>query len=115
MAVIAAVIANGAGVALAGVERRRFDGWARVTPDEWLLLVRPEGNEWLPLSALTVRAAATAERAVIVDHDANVLRLDRAPLDRKGLAYEVELGTAVLNTMSGTRDYGFALVRDGPQ
>ncbi len=108
MAVIAAVVANGAGVALAAVEGRRFDGWARVHPDEWLLLVRTGGNAWLRLSALTEHDAASAEHAVIVDHDANVLRLDRAPLDRKGLAYEVELGTAVLNTVSGTRDFGFA-------
>ncbi|MEP7051484.1 MAG: hypothetical protein ABJB12_14080 [Pseudomonadota bacterium] len=108
LAMVAAVIANGAGIGLAAVEGRRFDGWARVDPDEWLLLVRPSANQWLRLSALTERDAEAADHAVIVDHDANVQRLDRAPLDRKGLAYEVELGTALLNSLSGSRDYGFS-------
>ena len=108
MAIVAVVIANGIGVALAIVEGRRFDGWARVQPEQRLLLVTSSGSQWLPLSALTEHDAAIAERAVIVDEEANVQRLDRAPLDRKGFSYEFELGSARLNTAAGTRDFGFA-------
>jgi hypothetical protein len=34
--------------------------------------------------------------------------LKRAPLSRRGFAYEFELGSARLNTASGVRDFGFA-------
>jgi hypothetical protein len=108
MAIVAVVVANGVGIALAATEGRRFDGWARVRPDQPLVLITPQGRQWLPLWALSERDAASAQRAIIVDRGASVLRIDRAPLCRKGLAYEVELGTAALNTVNGRQEFGFA-------
>ena len=104
---IAVVAANGVGIALAAVEGSRFDGWVSVPPDQPLLLISRNGDQWLPLAELTERDAATADHGVIVDR-ASVQRLGRAPLDRKGFVYEVELGAATLNAVGGTRDLGFA-------
>jgi len=108
VAVVAVVVANAVGVALASVEGRRFDGWARVQPDAPVVLVAASSTQVVPLSALTERDVARADHAVLVDRDASVSRWGRAPLDRKGFAYELELGGARLNTATGVRDFAFA-------
>ncbi len=107
-AIVAVVIANGVGVALAVTEGRRFEGWARVDPEAGIFLISATDTEWLPLSALTEDEAKSAQRAVLVDHGERVHRLARAPLDRQGLAYEVELGAGGLNTVDRTSELGFA-------
>jgi len=108
LAVVAVVVANVVGIALAGVEGRRFDGWARVDPDVPVVLVAASSTQTVPLSALTERDLARADHAVLVDRAASVSRLNRAALDRKGFVYELELGGARLNTASGVRDFAFA-------
>jgi hypothetical protein len=108
LAVVAVVVANVVGISLASVEGRRFDGWARVDPAAPVVLVAAGRTQAVPLSALTEGDVARADHAVLVNRHADVLRLNRAPLDRKGFAYELELGGARLNTASGVRDFAFA-------
>ena len=92
-------------VSAAALEGRRFDGWALVDPDEQLVLVRRRSRLSVPLSALSERDAAAAEYGIIPGH---VRRIERAPLDRRGFAYELELGGARLNTVTGVDSFGFA-------
>lgn len=108
LAVVAVVVANVVGISLACVEGRRFDGWARVDSDVPVVLVAPGSTQTVPLSALTEQEVARADHAVLVERHASVTRVKRAPLDRKGLVYEFELGGARLNTASGVRDFAFA-------
>jgi len=107
-AIVAVVIASGVGVALATTEGRRFDGWARVRGDAGIYLITAGDTEWIPLSELTEAEVAGAEHGVLIDRHGSVQRLARAPLDRIGVGYEVELGSAALDTVDRATQFGFA-------
>ncbi len=108
LAVVAAAAAGTIAVCAAVIEGRRFDGWAVVEADQPVVLVSASGSHWVPLSLLSERDAASAEYGFIPERSASVHRLARAPLARTGFAYEFEMGSARLNTVTGLGHFGFA-------
>ncbi len=99
IAVLLAVVAVVAGVALVASEGMRFDGYAELAPEQTIHLKGENGTHAeVALAALTPRDAETAVEATVNDDEDFGLGLGhRAPLNRKGPAFKVELGSSNFN------------------
>jgi hypothetical protein len=108
-AVVAVVIASLAAVGAGLTEGMRFDGDVAVVPQQLIYLQDGHGGERpLPIASLTTADLAGAERAVLRDDEGfGLMRLDRAPLDRRGFAFKVDVGS-VETVVAGNKPLGFA-------
>ena len=108
-AVVAVVIASLAAVGAGLTEGMRFDGDIAVVPQQLIYLQDGHGGERpVPIADLTTADLAGAERAVLRDDEGyGLLRLDRAPLDRHGFAFKVDVGS-VETTVAGNKPLGVA-------
>ena len=98
LAVLAVAAAGIVTVGLVATEGSRYDGWINVHPDT-LVHVEGRGGRVLsvPLSALSADDIADARRAVIVNVNGEEVEFEgRAPLDREGFTWRMELGTMQL-------------------
>ncbi len=123
-AVVVVAAAATAAVTVGITEGARFDGWMAVPEDHPVLLIDDlGGRRWTRLEALGEGDLQRVERAVLPDLAAELYRLERHPLDRRGFVYQFELGAepapfgaaslgvsgrAGLGYMPGQR-YGFVL------
>jgi len=103
------LLAAGTAVGLAFSEGSRWDGWVRVHPEQPLHLYgRDGGYLYVPLAALTPEHAAWAEEALVAEDEAPVFqRTRRAPLDRTGFTYGVDLGAGGVATAATDAPIGF--------
>ena len=94
-AVIAIAVASLAVVGLGATEGMRFDGDAAVWPGQLVYLQGDNGTERpVPLHLLAAADLAGVEGGVIRDDEGYGLqRLGRAPLNRRGFAFKVDLGS----------------------
>jgi hypothetical protein len=107
VAVLVIVGAALATVVLAASEGMRFEGHARMGPDQVLHLTGAAGGLDVRLADLTPEMAATADSALVMDDEGwGLLRLDHARLDRTGPMFRFELGTGVL-TLGAERAVAF--------
>jgi len=95
-AAVVVVLAVLASVGLAVSEGARYDGWLGTSPNTPLYLRMPEGWRQLPLGYLDEATAERARYGVLVDQG-RFQRLGRAPLDRVGMNYSVDLGAGRLD------------------
>jgi hypothetical protein len=96
-AVVLVCLAVGATVALAAGEGTRFDGAIAVAPGQ-PIYVKDFGGHVTEVSLAELSpalAAAAVEAKVMDDEGYGLRRLDRAPLDRRGGAFRLELGTSM--------------------
>jgi hypothetical protein len=91
LVVMAVVVTLGA----VATEGARFDGYAAMYPEQPIHLRDAGGGERvLPLAALSpADVDATVEAKVMDDEAWGLTQLDRRPLDRKGFAFKLELGS----------------------
>ena len=91
LVVMAVVVTLGAVV----TEGARYDGYAAMYPEQPIYLKDAAGGQRvLPLAAITpADAAATVEAKVMDDEGWGMSHLGRRPLDRKGFAFKLELGS----------------------
>ena len=108
-AAVAIVLASLAAVGLAVSEGARYDGWVRLHPMHPVHLIGPNGQQtWLPLAQLTPEWAAWAQEGVLVEDEGPWTQLMRAPLDRVGLSYGIDLGAGMLDAGGvGDNPWGF--------
>ncbi|MCG8555863.1 MAG: hypothetical protein MJD61_11345 [Proteobacteria bacterium] len=96
-------------VGLAAAEGPRYDGWVELHQDHPVHLLQRNGAWfWVPLSKLDPATIANVQEAVVVQGEGPWRPLGRAPLDRKGFTYGVELGGAGLASMDGKAYPGFS-------
>lgn len=82
-------------VGMIATEGARFDGWTRVHPAQPIHLVYPGGQQRaVPLYLLSPADLTGVEEAAISENDGRVDRLQRAPLNRKGLVWRFDAGLA---------------------
>lgn len=82
-------------VGMIGTEGARFDGWTRVHPAQPIHLVYQGGQQRaVPLYLLSSADLAGVQEAAISENDGRVDRLQRAPLDRKGMVWRFDGGLA---------------------
>lgn len=94
---------------LALSEGLRYDGWVYLPEDYPIHLFSKEGTEEVvPLYALTTSDLVTTQTALIDENlDLGMVFLGRAPLDRKGLTWQMDAGYASILASKGTFDSGF--------
>ncbi|MES1208968.1 MAG: hypothetical protein ABUS79_23770 [Pseudomonadota bacterium] len=83
-------------VGLAASEGARFDGYASVAPDQYLYLKDQAGRVTeSSIATLSPEQVATTVEATIMDDEGTGLRrLDKAPLNRRGGVFKLDLGTS---------------------
>jgi hypothetical protein len=93
-AVVAIAVASLAAVGLAVTEGLRFDGDIAAAPGQLLYLQSPGRPERpVPVAQLTVADLAGVDGAILRDDEGfGLYRLGRAPLDRRGFAFKVDVG-----------------------
>lgn len=102
LAVVAVILAGTLVFVLAATEGSRYDGWVSVAEDQPVYVQLADGQwVWLPLAELTPELAAQAQTAMISELDAPFEFLGRAPLDRVGATFGLELGGGTLRTPEG--------------
>jgi len=106
-AAVLVVLAVLASVGLAASEGARYDGWLATDPNTPLYLRMPDGWYQLPLGYLDQATAAQARYGVLVDQG-RFRRLGRAPLDRVGMTYAVDLGAGSLDGQGFGDAWGFS-------
>jgi hypothetical protein len=94
LAVVGIAVASLAAVGLAVTEGLRFDGDIATAPGQLLYLQDAGGGERaVSVAQLSPADLAGVERAVLRDDEGfGMLRLGRAPLDRQGFAFKVDVG-----------------------
>ena len=99
LAVVLVAVAVVAGVALVASEGMRFDGYTDMAPDQSIHLKNQAGGSaTVALGDLTLADVRDSVEATVKDDEDYGLGLrNRAPLDRTGLAFKLELGTANFN------------------
>jgi hypothetical protein len=108
-AAVLVLVAAGAAIGLAATEGARYDGWAALHPMHPLHLRMHDGSwVWVPIQNLTPDLAANAEEAIVRETEGPWTPVGRAPLDRVGFTYALELGGAQLDSVAGSRPWGFA-------
>ena len=106
-AIAIVVIAVTAVVIMAVVEGSRFVGHVQLHPMMPVHLFLKDGRyAVVPLAQIDPSLAAMTDRAVVRDTEGPWLRLDRAPLDRKGFMYSVLLGAASSVSADGNLGVG---------
>ncbi|NOY90177.1 MAG: hypothetical protein GXP55_03130 [Deltaproteobacteria bacterium] len=108
MAAVLVFLAVLASVGLAVSEGARYDGWVATDPNTPLYLHMPEGWRQLPLGYLDDATAARADYGVLLDRGTRFQRLERAPLDRVGMTYSVDLGAGRLDGQGLGDSWGFS-------
>src|SRR5688500_6691403 len=106
----ALILLAGAGVAigLAASEGARYDGWVSIHPMHPVHLIGADGEHAVvPLAELTPHDAAFAEEAILVREEGPWKRLGRAPLNRVGFTYTIDLGTAGMEVLANDAPWGF--------
>jgi hypothetical protein len=108
-AVVAVAVASIAVLGAGLTEGMRFDGDVSVAPGQLLYLQDERGGErGVPIASLTPADLAGTEKAVLRDDEGyGLVRLDRAPLDRHGFSFKVDLGS-LSTRVADTRPLGFA-------
>ena len=109
--VVLAVVVGGVfiGGALAVSEGQRFDGQLALSPEQPIHLRGPSGEiGWVRARNLTPARLSGVTAAIVSEEDGPLLRLSRAPLDRRGFAYGIELGAGGMNTIARDLRVGFA-------
>jgi hypothetical protein len=102
VAVVVIAAATLATVALAASEGMRFEGHARLAPEQLVYLERHGETSAVPLLELTSEQAAAADSALVMDDEGYGLRrLDHAPLDRKGGLFRFDLGAGMFTLGDG--------------
>lgn len=97
------------GAALAGSEGARYDGRFALPPEHPIHLRGDSGEiGWVRASKLEPHMLANVTEGVVSDEDGQLARLERAPLDRRGFSYGVELGAGGMNTVARDLRVGFA-------
>jgi hypothetical protein len=98
-AVIGIAVASLAAVGLAATEGMRFDGDIATAPGQLLYLQDSAGGERpVPVAQLSPADLAGVDSAILRDDEGyGVYRLARAPLDRRGFAFKVDVGGAQAN------------------
>jgi hypothetical protein len=92
-AVIAIAVASMAVIGLGATEGMRFDGDVALPPGQLVYLQQNGGERPVPLHLLTPADLAGVDEALVRDDEGYGLwRLERAPLDRQGFAFKVDLG-----------------------
>lgn len=105
---VGAALATTAVISVGVAEGVRHDGWLRLEPDAILLHIDREGERtWLTLDKLTPDLAASADQLLVYDFLDKAEKLERAPLNRVGFSYDVQMGVAGVNTTGGPRFPGF--------
>lgn len=96
------------GIVLASSEGARYDGTLALGPEQPVHLYKG-GKEigWVHAKDLHPSMLASVDDAVVTDRDGPLPQLGRAPLDRKGFVYQVELGGTGMNTLSRKLSLGF--------
>jgi hypothetical protein len=99
LAVVLVAIAVVAGVSLVASEGMRFDGYADLAPEQSVHLKNYTGSPTtVSLASLTPADLPNiVEATVNDDEDYGMAVGDRAPLDRRGLSFKVELGSSNFN------------------
>jgi hypothetical protein len=99
LAVVLVAVAVIAGVSLVASEGIRFDGYADLAPDQTIYLKNQFGvTSTVALANLDPHDFDTTVEATVKDDEDFGLNLrDRAPLDRTGLAFKLELGSSNFN------------------
>lgn len=110
LAVVAIAVAALAAVGLAVTEGMRYDGDVAMWAGQPIHVRKASGEERvIPLHALTAADLADAKEAVVKDDEGYGLRtLGRAPLERRGLAFKVDLGTMDTSALEHSSLTGFA-------
>jgi hypothetical protein len=108
-AVVAVAVASIAVLGAGLTEGMRFDGDVSVAPGQLVYLQDERGGERaVPIASLTPADLAGTEKAVLRDDEGfGLVRLERAPLDRHGFSFKVDLGS-VTTRVADTRPLGFA-------
>ncbi len=105
---VGAGLATTAVISVGVAEGVRHDGWLRLEPDAILLHIDEDGERtWLTLDELTPDLAASANQLLIYDFLDRAEKLERAPLNRVGFSYDVQMGVAGVNTTAGAKFPGF--------
>ena len=93
-AVVAIAVASLAAVGLAVTEGMRFDGDVAASPGQLVYLQSPGGAERpVPIANLTPADLAGVDSGILRDDEGwGLLQLARAPLDRQGFAFKVDVG-----------------------
>jgi hypothetical protein len=92
-AVIAIAVASMAVVGLGATEGMRFDGDVSLPPGQLVYLQRNGAEQAVPLHLLSAADLAGVDEALVRDDEGYGLwRRDRAPLDRRGFAFKVDVG-----------------------
>ena len=95
------ILAAGVGITLAATEGARYDGWVKLHPMHPVHLYGPGGSYTrLPLAHIDPQTAAWARRALVREGEGPWTRLGRAPLNRAGWTYAMQLGAAELSSES---------------
>ena len=99
VAVVLAAVAIVAAVALVAAEGARYDGYADLAPEQLLYVRNASGNTTpVALGDLSpAQADAAVEAKVMDDEWPGMRRLGRAPLDRTGGAFRLDMGTTSFN------------------
>ena len=94
-AIIVVAVAILAAAGLAVTEGLRYDGVVQLHPEQLVHLKGAEGAErTVPLAALTPADVASTREVLVMDNEGYGFRFDhRRPLDRKGFAFKVDLGS----------------------
>lgn len=101
------VLAAGAMVIVGATEGARYDGWVRVPETTPVYLLGPDGGRLrVPLAELRPEHVAWADEVVLVE-DGTWAELGRAPLDRRGFTYGLDLGSGGLIARDGRTPWGF--------
>jgi len=109
VAVVVGVVAATAAVSLAAVEGARYDGWVRVDGSQPVLLIDERGNRrWVALEALEPSDLEDVTRGVLPEMREDFDYLGRRPLDRRGMLYQFELGSAHVASSADDAAWGFA-------
>jgi len=109
VAVAVGVVAATAAVSLAAIEGARYDGWVRVDGGQPLLLIDERGNRrWVALAELEPSDLESVTRGVLPEVYEGFEYLGRRPLDRRGMMYQFELGSAQVASSADAAAWGFA-------
>jgi hypothetical protein len=96
LAVVVVALAAVASVFLVASEGMRFDGFAQIHPDQTLHLKTERGEDkFVTLGTLSAQDAASAEEALVMDDEEfGLYELASVPLNRRGMAFKLDLGTS---------------------
>ncbi len=101
--------ASAVALVLAGTEGARYDGWAQLHPMHPVHVLGQDGSATVvPLAQLDAATVEASDELLVSEDEGPFLRLGRAPLDRVGLVYGMEVGLATLRGPRGALGPAFA-------